>query len=234
MMSQSADNLVLRIGRRIAALRKEKGLTQAQLAERLAIAQKNVHRLESGTQNLTLRTIAKIADAIGVQIDDVLAPRGSPDFLQASQTALATTSRLAPRPVPVFDIVAAAGFARDGQLAAVQGWALVDQPVDERHFVVRVEGDSMMPQVAPGSWCLFRRCRELPSRGAIVLVEKNQEEGGGGYLLKRLERIERSGDGAVMVMLSSSNPDHPPLALPARSESDVRIVAELVCIVAPG
>jgi UDP-N-acetylglucosamine 1-carboxyvinyltransferase len=64
MMSQSADNLVLRIGRRIAALRKAKGLTQAQLAERLAIAQKNVHRLESGTQNLTLRTIAKIADAI--------------------------------------------------------------------------------------------------------------------------------------------------------------------------
>lgn len=151
MMSLSADNLVLRIGRRIAALRKEKGLTQAQLAERLAIVQKNVHRLESGTQNLTLRTIAKIAHAIGVEIDDVLAPRGSPDFLQATQTALATTSRLAPRPVPVFDIVAAAGFARDGQLAAVQGWALVDQPVDERHFVVRVEGDSMMPQVAPGS-----------------------------------------------------------------------------------
>jgi transcriptional regulator with XRE-family HTH domain len=231
LMSQVADELVLRVGRRIGALRKERGLTQAQLAERLGIAQKNVHRLESGTQNLTLRTIVKVAEALDVAVDDLLGAAGTDAFLHTHRTALSTSSRLAPRPVPVFDVVAAAGFAREGQLADVLGWALVDQPVDERHFVVRVQGDSMTPQVPPGSWCLLRRCDEWPSRGAVVLVEQAGVDGTGRYLLKRLERVERTDDGVLVVTLGSTNPAYAPQRHVARDEGELRVLAELVEVV---
>lgn len=41
-------------------------MTQEQLASRLEIATKNVQRLESGRQNLTLVTVERIADVLGV------------------------------------------------------------------------------------------------------------------------------------------------------------------------
>jgi transcriptional regulator with XRE-family HTH domain len=231
-MSQDADELVLSVGRRIAALRKARGITQAQLAERLGIAQKNAHRLESGTQNLTLRTIVKVAEALDVAVDDVPGPAGTGGFLQSHRTALANGSRLAPRPVPVFDVVAAAGFAREGQLADVLDWALVDVPVDERHFVVRVQVDSMTPQVPPGSWCLLRRSDDWPARGAIVLVELAHVDGSGRSLLKRLERIERADDGAVVVTLGPSNPAYAPQRHSARGDGEGRVLGELIDVVA--
>lgn len=46
-------------------LRKEAKLSQAQLAKRLKIAQTNIAELESGRQNATVDTLAKIADACG-------------------------------------------------------------------------------------------------------------------------------------------------------------------------
>ncbi len=50
-----------RVARRIAAARRSAGLTQEQLAAELGIAVRNVQRIESGRQNLTLRTLARIA-----------------------------------------------------------------------------------------------------------------------------------------------------------------------------
>jgi transcriptional regulator with XRE-family HTH domain len=231
VVSNLADDVVRRVGRRIGELRRERGLTQAELGERLGIAQKNVHRLESGTQNLTLRTIVKVAEALAVAVDDLLGAAGEGSFLHAHRAALATSSGLAPRPVPVFDVIAAAGFAREGQVADVRGWALVDEPVDERHFVVRVEGDSMTPHVAPGRWCLFRRVAVWPPRGAIVLVEVMNVDGSGRYLVKRLQRVVRADDGAVVVTLESSNPAYAPQTFTARDDGDVRVLAEFVGVV---
>ncbi|MBK7402869.1 MAG: helix-turn-helix transcriptional regulator [Myxococcales bacterium] len=54
------------MARRIAALRQELGLTQEELASKLGIAHKNVQRLESGRQNLTLQTLARVAKVLEV------------------------------------------------------------------------------------------------------------------------------------------------------------------------
>jgi HTH-type transcriptional regulator/antitoxin HipB len=232
LVSKVADDIVHRVGRRIGELRRQRGLTQSELGERLGIAQKNVHRLESGTQNLTLRTIVKVAQALDVDVEALLQAALPPrSFLRESHTALAISSQLAPRPVPVFRIVAAAGFARDGQLADVIGWALVDQPVDERYFVASVEGDSMTPTIADGAWCLFRRCTQTPANGAVVLVERERDDGGGRYVVKRLQRWLRADDGAVVVTLASDNADHPTLNWRGTSEDDVNVLAEFVEVV---
>ncbi|MDK9341530.1 UDP-N-acetylglucosamine 1-carboxyvinyltransferase [Propionibacterium freudenreichii] len=53
-----------RIGRLIRDARKQRGMTQNQLAEELSTSQSAIHRIESGHQNLSLETINRIAGAL--------------------------------------------------------------------------------------------------------------------------------------------------------------------------
>jgi transcriptional regulator with XRE-family HTH domain len=231
-VSATESDLVLRLGRHIGELRRQRGLTQAQFGEMLGIAQKNVHRLESGTQNLTLRTLEKVAAALSVDVDTLWRAANAAPFLRDAHVALASHSQLAPRPIPVFGIAAAAGFARHGQLADVKGWALLDQPVDERHFLAQIDGDSMLPTITSGTWGLFRRCTTVPVSGAVVLVELERDVQGGRYLVKRLRSLKRDERGRAIVILGSDNDAYAPLELRAESDDDVRIVAEFVEVVA--
>jgi len=57
-----------RVGRRVAELREEKGLTQADVAESIGTTVPNLQRIEYGTQNVTIETMTKIANAIGVKV----------------------------------------------------------------------------------------------------------------------------------------------------------------------
>ena len=61
----------LRIGQRIAELRKEQGMTQTQLAERCGLQQAHIARIETGRYSVGLDTLAQIADAMGMTIDFV-------------------------------------------------------------------------------------------------------------------------------------------------------------------
>ena len=60
-----------RVGRRIAELRKEQNMTQAQLADRCGIAQAHIARIETGRYSVGLDTLAQIATALGRSIDFV-------------------------------------------------------------------------------------------------------------------------------------------------------------------
>jgi transcriptional regulator with XRE-family HTH domain len=56
------------VGRRIAELRSKAGLTQADVAEQLTTTVSNYQRIEHGLQNLTIRTLARIAGVLGVPV----------------------------------------------------------------------------------------------------------------------------------------------------------------------
>ncbi len=58
----------------IHRLRKEAGMTQAQLAERADISQQVVSGLEAGERNPTLVTLEALADALGVMPHELLTP----------------------------------------------------------------------------------------------------------------------------------------------------------------
>jgi transcriptional regulator with XRE-family HTH domain len=70
------------IGRRVAELRAERDLTQEQLAERAEVSARYVQRVEAGTENLTVRTLIKVSNALRVPLADLLvtpvAPRAQP------------------------------------------------------------------------------------------------------------------------------------------------------------
>ncbi len=65
------DELLSLVGARIAELRENLGLRQGDVAERLDIALKNYQRLERGGQNLTLRSLARIAQALETEVADL-------------------------------------------------------------------------------------------------------------------------------------------------------------------
>ena len=57
-----------RIGRLIAQIRQDRGLTQVEFAKRLNTSQSAVNRIEHGKQNLSLQTLARISDVLNKQL----------------------------------------------------------------------------------------------------------------------------------------------------------------------
>lgn len=53
------------VARQLILLRKQKGLTQSQLAERLNTKQSVISRIENGDQNITLENLMNIVKALG-------------------------------------------------------------------------------------------------------------------------------------------------------------------------
>lgn len=56
------------IAEKIKSARKQKGLTQEQLARKLHISQQVISRIEKGGENISLLTLKKIADGLGADI----------------------------------------------------------------------------------------------------------------------------------------------------------------------
>jgi transcriptional regulator with XRE-family HTH domain len=61
---------------RIRELRKERGLSQVRLAVMADMDPATLNRLERGTGNPNLKTLERVADALGVEVADLL-PKGS-------------------------------------------------------------------------------------------------------------------------------------------------------------
>ncbi len=69
---------------RAAAIRKAKGLTQAELAEMVGTEQPTISRFEKGSDAVTLRLIRQVADALDVTVADLF----NEDRTQAEQTLI--------------------------------------------------------------------------------------------------------------------------------------------------
>jgi transcriptional regulator with XRE-family HTH domain len=62
------------VGRNLARIRNDKGLTQEALAERSGFSQQYLSGLEQGRRNPTIVTVYEIAQALGVDHLDLLRP----------------------------------------------------------------------------------------------------------------------------------------------------------------
>lgn len=59
----------LEIAYSILLLRKKAGLTQAEFAKKLDMTQSNIARIESGSENVSLATLNKIADKLHKKLE---------------------------------------------------------------------------------------------------------------------------------------------------------------------
>ena len=84
------EKLKLQIGRNIAAYRKQAGLTQAGLAEKLNYSDKAVSKWERGESIPDVLTIMQLAELFGITVNDLLsdpnALPGNPGKLEKAMT----------------------------------------------------------------------------------------------------------------------------------------------------
>jgi XRE family transcriptional regulator, regulator of sulfur utilization len=94
----------------IKALRESRGLSQQQIAKAAGIPRATWTHLESGGANPTLAVLIKVAAALQVRLDELLAqPRQSARFLKADELPTRTRGQVAirkllPEPLPGLDL----------------------------------------------------------------------------------------------------------------------------------
>ena len=64
--------IIVQFGQNVQRLRKELGLSQAQLAERAGVHRTYIGMIERAEKNITLCNIEKIADALNVSIKELV------------------------------------------------------------------------------------------------------------------------------------------------------------------
>jgi transcriptional regulator with XRE-family HTH domain len=249
---QAPPELIQVVARRIKALRQARGLTQDAVAEALGIAAKNVQRLEAGRQNLTLKTLAHVADVLDVEPWELLkgGAVSTPDAEVSLKRALRGLTRLghevfppdappARGGVPVMSLQAAASRFGGARSVEVSAWLRLKGARQSQlagRFVAQVTGRSMAPTVPSGALALFRGPVVGPLEGRVVVAEwrdHSDPETGGAYVLKRVGSVELRPRGGLQLQLRSDNPEFPPLLVDAKDSSELRIIAELERVLWP-
>ncbi|MDP8217631.1 MAG: helix-turn-helix transcriptional regulator [Candidatus Theseobacter exili] len=69
-MEAEKDKLLIAIGDRVRLLRLERNLTQAQLASDIDKDQQNIHRLESGNYNPSIKFLNEVCSGLDITIQD--------------------------------------------------------------------------------------------------------------------------------------------------------------------
>ena len=68
---------LVRLGHRIAELRKARGLAQAHLAEAVGVAVESISRIERAAAVPSLALLAKIAEALEIEVEQLFRPSGA-------------------------------------------------------------------------------------------------------------------------------------------------------------
>jgi len=101
-MTQDDKDFFKQLGARIAHVRKERGLTQVQLAETLGVSQQQMASFEVGRRKLPLSALAPLARALTVTLEELVEqaaekPKGKRGPVPKLQQQLDTISAL-PKP----------------------------------------------------------------------------------------------------------------------------------------
>jgi transcriptional regulator with XRE-family HTH domain len=72
-LSEDPDLLLDQIGMRIIKRRQELGLTQKALADAIGMHAANLSHIEKGKQNVTIRTLCKMAEALDTTVGELVA-----------------------------------------------------------------------------------------------------------------------------------------------------------------
>lgn len=204
------------LGQLVRRLRKERGLTQGQVATYGKITRPWLSLVETdriGRADPDL--LRRLASALRVPADTLLAAAGysvtpvpmrerrTPDEIVAE---LQAAMRDSPILVPLVEQPASAG---PGGATEVEHWPYTPTPEERGHdfIAVEVRGDCMEPRLRPGEIAIIDR-NASPRDGDIVLavhegeavVKLLQQRNGDAYLvaLRREERIKVNGETHIL------------------------------------
>lgn len=218
----NGDNMPMGYLDKLAEIRKRRGLTQSQLAERMGVEQPTVQRWEKGKREPDLGQLQTLAGVLGITAGELL--DGD------------VTSPVGPRLFVKGDV--AAGVWRAAVESPADEWESFygrqDVTADIEHrFGLRVVGDSMDLVYPPGTIVecvsLFGRAEAMPGK-RVVVVRMNDE---GLHEATVKELVEQEGE--LWLVPKSSNPAHIPYRLngPIEGIVETRIAAVVVASVRP-
>lgn len=72
MSSQKFTQKDIALGRRIARIRRKNDLSQEELAVKSGLSQTTIGLLEVGKRRVSLKTLQRIASALGVKVKDLI------------------------------------------------------------------------------------------------------------------------------------------------------------------
>lgn len=207
---------------KLSEIRKRRGLTQSQLAERMGVEQPTVQRWEKGKREPDLGQLQTLAGVLGITAGelldgDVAAPVGPRLFVKGEVAA---------------GVWRAAVESPADEWESFYGRPDVTAEIDHR-FGLRVVGDSMDLVYPPGTIVecvsLFGRAEAIP--GKRVVVVRMNDAGMCEATVKEL--VEQEGE--LWLVPKSSNPAHMPYKLNGPSEGivETRIAAVVVASVRP-
>jgi len=97
MMTSKFKRQSLLVGSRIRSLRKDRALTQADLAHRIGIQQSDLCRMENGEYKVSLETLFKILSIFEMNISDFFNEDSSGAIREREYEFLRQYQRLSPR-----------------------------------------------------------------------------------------------------------------------------------------
>lgn len=111
-MAKASDKLAASLAANVAALREKRGLTQQALAKLAGLPRSTVTYLESGSGNPSIRSLAQVAGALQISLEELLTPPHADCRLvkavripkSVRSGGLTTLYQLLPDPIPGMQI----------------------------------------------------------------------------------------------------------------------------------
>ncbi len=167
---------------KLRQLRNQKGVTQAELANRLGVTQQAVGKWETGRSSPDPITLMRLAEYFGVSVDVLLGREGA--LVGEVRPYMPASEAMVPVVGSVRAGYGALAFAEDlGEAAAT-----VRDP--ESYFYLVVKGDSMEPRIHDGDLALVRKQTTLDD-GDLGVIVYGDEEG-------TLKRFLRKGNAVIL------------------------------------
>ena len=107
------EGVVLELTEQIAAQMKERGISRSDLAERLGTSRAYVTKLLDGQENMTVKTLVRVANALEMKVGMKLVPRERASRpVKSGRSAVATKNRAPSRRSPAKRVAVAARTKR--------------------------------------------------------------------------------------------------------------------------
>lgn len=195
----------------LAVLRKNKGLTQMQLAKLIGVSTSTVAMWETGQRKPDYHTIVRLCEFFAVGFEQLLGV-DKPQPVQADTVA-----------VPVLGYVRA-GLPNTAQQNII-GYELINEQLAKSGeiFGLTIKGNSMEPKMSDGDTVIVRRTATAENGQTVVVVVGKEEA--------TVKKILFHKDGITLV---PTNPDYMPVYYTAQECENLPVtiagvVVELRC-----
>lgn len=195
----------------IGLIRKNKKMTQKELADHLNMTQGNLSKIENGEQPLTLEVIGAISDYLEVEINELITSQYDvemPSFLRSNKDVLIKYMNV--------EASAGTGIYSDGEYT--KSYMSLSNRITEQLIgisspvIITVKGNSMSPTLSDGDFVIVDTNNKEMKDGYIYVINIENQ-----LYIKRLFTHPITKE----IICKSDNPQHPDFNIRA-SELDIK------------